>query len=175
MLSMYVSDHHHDWDVAFPYITFAHNSSRHNTVGYSPFCLLIGREPTLLVDILFDQTAQPPGYAQDAITRADFARNMAHAGLSSSQNSQKFRYGRRHSTRHLPSGFLVLLWCPAWQVGRSEKLLARYYGRYRVLRQVTAVSYEIIPVSSGSSLALQTDVVHVVRRKPYRSPLAALT
>lgn len=170
MLSMYVSDDHSDWDVALPYVTFAYNSSRLDTAGYSPFYLLFGREPTLPLDTLIQQTAPRSLYAQDAIAHANTARKIAHSRLALSQHAQKNRYDRRHSTRNFPPGALVLLWCPARRVGRSQKLLARYYGPYRVLRQVTEVNYEIAPLaSSDSSRSPQTDVVHVARLKPYRS------
>lgn len=52
MLAMYVSSDHSNWDAALPFITFAYNSSRQDTTGFSPFFLLYGREPALLIDSL---------------------------------------------------------------------------------------------------------------------------
>lgn len=42
MLAMYVSPDHRDWDCTLPFVTFAYNSSWHDTAGYSPFYLLFG-------------------------------------------------------------------------------------------------------------------------------------
>lgn len=69
MLSMYVSAHHKDWDLTLPYVTFAYNSSRHDTAGFSPFYLLYGREPTLPLDTLMPSSITPPTeYAFEAIS-----------------------------------------------------------------------------------------------------------
>lgn len=44
MLSMYTSADHRDWDLVLPYVTLAHNSSCHDTSGFSPFDILFGHE-----------------------------------------------------------------------------------------------------------------------------------
>lgn len=176
MLSCYISADHRDWDVMLPYVTFAYNSSRHDTAGYSPFYLLYGRDPTLPLDTLLPTSGDLPlrrsEYASEAIARADHARQIARHRLYSSQAVQKTIYDRKHRVAHFPPGSLVLLWTPTRKVGLSEKLLPRYCGPYRVLRQVTDVTYEISPVSPPSSTrAPSTDIVHVVRLKPYQPPL----
>lgn len=172
MLSMYVSSDHRDWDLALPYVTFAYNSSRHDTAGYSPFYMLFGREPTLPLDTLLpDVTAPPSEYARDAIARADHARQVARSRLCASQASQKRLYDSRHRDVAFSPGSLVLLWCPYRRVGLSEKLLSRYTGPYRIVRQITDVTYEIVPVSPTlSTAAPPTDIVHVTRLKPYYLP-----
>ncbi|XP_042150117.1 uncharacterized protein LOC121838115 [Ixodes scapularis] len=40
MLAMYVTHEHKNWDVALPYVTFAYNSSPHNTTVYSDLVLI---------------------------------------------------------------------------------------------------------------------------------------
>ena len=168
MLSMYVSDDHSDWDIALPFVTFAYNSSRHETAGYSPFYLLFGRDPLLPFDTLLP--LDPPSttsYAQDAITRALIARTVARTRFSSSQSAQKSIYDSRHRDADFPPGSLVLLWLPSRRVGLCEKLLSRYVGPYRVLRQVTPVTYEISPTTNSSTATPRTDIVHVSRLKPY--------
>lgn len=171
MLAMYVSPDHRDWDVALPYVTFAYNSSRHDTAGYSPFYLLYGREPHLPLDTLLPPSAAPPSeYAHEAIARADHARQLARSRLLASQTSQQESYNRRHRTVSFSPGSLVLLWTPSRRLGLSEKLLSRYVGPYRVLRQVTAVTYEIAPASPETTArSAQRDIVHVSRLKPYLS------
>ncbi|KAK8756781.1 hypothetical protein V5799_000517 [Amblyomma americanum] len=177
MLSMYVSPDHRDWDVALPYVTFAYNSSRHDTTGYSPFYLLFGRHPALPLDTLLpSSTASTTEYARDAISRATMAREIARDRLTASQTYQKSVYDRRHRPVHYPPGSLVLLWSPSRHVGLSEKLLRQYSGPYRVLRQVTDVTYEITPLHAPtSSTSPLTDVVHVVRLKPYHTPATSST
>lgn len=173
MLSMYVSADHRDWDVALPYVTFAYNSSRHDTAGYSPFYLLFGREPALPLDTVLPAPVFTSDYARTAIARADHARQVARARLCSSQVSQKSLYDSRHQARQFTPGSLVLLWSPSRRVGLCEKLLSRYSGPYRILREVTPVTYEIAPLQPHQSTHMLTDVVHVSRLKPYRQRISA--
>ena len=51
MLSMYVNSYHNDWDGLIDFVTFAYNTSRQETTGYSPFYLLYGREAVLPIDV----------------------------------------------------------------------------------------------------------------------------
>lgn len=168
---MYVSDDHRDWDNALPFVTFAYNSSRHDTAGYSPFYLLYGRDPILPFDTVLpiaqDSTSE---YARDVIATAEQARQIAHHRLSISQSKQKSTYDSRHRDANFLPGDLVLLWSPSRRVGLSEKLMSRYAGPYRVLRQVTDVTYEISPVTTPAcSAQAPRDVVHVGRLKRYQS------
>jgi len=39
MLSMYVSDHHKDWDEYIKYVVFAYNTVKQDSTGYAPFYL----------------------------------------------------------------------------------------------------------------------------------------
>jgi hypothetical protein len=59
MLSMYVSSDHTDWDETLPYVTFAYNTTRQESTGYSPFYLLYGREPILPADLSFGVDPNP--------------------------------------------------------------------------------------------------------------------
>jgi hypothetical protein len=51
MLSMYVNSYHNDWDGLIDFVTFAYNTSRQETTGYSPFYLLYGWEAVLPIDV----------------------------------------------------------------------------------------------------------------------------
>lgn len=169
MLAMYVSTDHRDWDIALPFVTFAYNSSRHDTAGYSPFYLLYGRDPTLPFDTLVPNPADlSTAYARRAISTAEKARQIAHQRLSDSQLRQKRSYDSHHRDVHFSPGDLVLLWTPSRHVGLAEKLLPKYSGPYRVLRQVTDVTYEIAPLNP-SIPSTSSDIVHVARLKPYIS------
>lgn len=170
MLSKYVAADHQDWDVHLPFVTFAYNSSRHDTAGYSPFYLLYGREPALPFDTLLPSVTE---YAGEAIARADHARQLARSRLQASQEHQRQLYDSHHRNVHFSPGSLVLLWSPTRRVGLSEKLLSRYTGPYRVVRQVTDVTYEIVPADSTSSSSPSSDIVHIARLKPYHPPSTA--
>ncbi|XP_077547976.1 uncharacterized protein LOC144160612 [Haemaphysalis longicornis] len=166
---MYVSTDHRDWGVPLPYVTFAYNSSRLDTAGFSPIFLLYSRDPALPLDTMLPDSTRPPTeYARDLIAQADVARQIARAKITASQASQKRRYDETHRDVGFPTGFLVLLWTPSRHVGLCEKLLSRFTGPYRMIRLVTPVTYEIIPVTPPPSpVQPVSQIVHVSRLKPY--------
>ena len=53
MLSVFVSKHQKDWDVYLSFLAMAYRSSQHESTGYSPNRLMLGREISLPVDLLF--------------------------------------------------------------------------------------------------------------------------
>ncbi|XP_077498029.1 uncharacterized protein LOC144108737 [Amblyomma americanum] len=169
MLSMYVSPDHKDWDLALPYVTFAYNTSRHDTTGYSRFYLLYGRHVVLPLDTLVSPADRPViAYARDAIAQAADTRQIARSRLQASQQAKKSLYDNCHRHVTYEPGLLVLLWSPSHRVGLSEKLLSPYNDPYSVVRQVTDVTYEVAPHTPASSTCRPpTDNVHVMRLKPY--------
>lgn len=125
MLSMYVSKDHHDWDVALPYVTFAYNSSRHDTAGFSPFYLFYGREPTLPLDTTIPLAAtSATEYARDAIALADHARQIARTRLNASQTAQRHHYDVRHrdATSRLATSYSFGHLLAMWDFPRSSFL-----------------------------------------------------
>ncbi|KZR97530.1 Uncharacterized protein APZ42_007540 [Daphnia magna] len=143
MLSMYVSSDHKDWDDSLPFVTFAYNTSRHESTGRTPFYLVYGREAVLPIDGALN--VDP---------------NLAHAAA---QRKQKKGYeeGRREATTYLP-GEEVLIHKPIRKVEKSEKLLHRWLGPYTVVRQSTPSNYEL---RLGGTV--KTEIVHVERMKPF--------
>lgn len=132
--------------------------------------MLYGRNLTLRRDtLLLTTTPRPSEFARDAIARVDHARQIACSRLLAAQATQKAFYDSKHFDVDFSPGSLVLVWCPYRRVGLSKKLLSQYKGPYRIIRRVTYVTYEVIPVS-GTNLSANTpsDVVHVSRLKPYR-------
>lgn len=59
------------------------------------------------------------------------------------------------------------MFTPVRKVGRSEKLLLRWFGPYYITRKVSDVDYE---VQKGPSQKCKKDIVHVSRILPYYDP-----
>ncbi|GFS41813.1 transposon Ty3-I Gag-Pol polyprotein [Trichonephila inaurata madagascariensis] len=53
MLSMYVDVEQTNWDEILPFVTFAYNTAKQETMGYTPFYLLHGREAETPLDNVF--------------------------------------------------------------------------------------------------------------------------
>ncbi|XP_070387409.1 uncharacterized protein [Dermacentor albipictus] len=166
---MYASSDHRDWAIALSFVTFADNYSRQDTAGYSHFYLLFGREPSLPFETLLSTILDSPtAYTQDVIATAIQAHQIARIRLSASQTRQKCRYDECIHEVHYEPGALVLVWHPNRRVGLSDKFLSRYYGPYRILGQVTPVTYEVFTLDATVPSPLY-DIIQVSRLKPYLS------
>lgn len=53
MLRSYVNDHHSDWDDHLPFVMMAYRSVEHETTGCSPNYLMLGREVSTPLDLMY--------------------------------------------------------------------------------------------------------------------------
>lgn len=173
MMSMYVTADHKNWDVILPYVTYAYNTARQSTTGFSPYYLLYGRESSSLLDCLLprvgDDNLDPVSAA--AVCNAEDARQLARLRTLDSQQQQSTRYNASHRPVSYAPGDMVWLWTPTRRVGRSEKLLPRYTGPHKILRRISDVNYQVepcVPPLDRRTPAVQT--AHVLRLKPFHEP-----
>ena len=169
MLSMYTNEWHTNWDDILPFVQFAYNTSVQEATGYSPFFLLHGREPTTTLETMFPYPTKEltnyDEYVQDLILTTQEARQIAYTSMLQRQVSYKTRYDKKHRVVQFQPGDLVCIWTPRRHVGLSEKLLRRYFGPYKVLKQTGPVNYLVISVEGRRP---KPENVHVTRMKLYR-------
>lgn len=175
MISMYVDVQHKTWDEILPYVTFAYNTATQETTRFTPFRLVYGRDVQSMLDAMipYDDTSQHEQLApdvEDYIQRAEEARQLARVHIRTQQCADARRYNIHHRQVTYEPGDQVWVWTPIRRRGLSEKLLSKYFGPYKVLRRVSEVNYEVIPDGGSASSQRRvprTEVVHVVRLKPY--------
>lgn len=173
MISMYVDVDHKNWDDILPYVTFAYNTAVQETTSYTPFRLVHGREVTTMLDamLLPDEIYVVTPDATEYASRAEAARQIARQRIRRQQTIDARRYNLRHQQVTYQPGDQVWVWSPVRLPGRSEKLLRRYFGPYKVIRQVSDVNYQVLPEGTPRSSRRRTlpEIVHVARMKPYHS------
>ncbi|UYV82112.1 K02A2.6-like [Cordylochernes scorpioides] len=172
MLSMYVDVEQKNWDSVLPFVTFAYNTARQETTGFSPFYLVHGREAETMLDTLLPYQ---PGYEEDEyinqlMTDAEDARQLARLHTLRTQDIDKARYDARHRPVHYNVGDLVWIFTPVRKVGLSEKLLKKYFGPYKITKKISDINYEVMTVDESRRRKSSKDVVHVLRMKPYQDP-----
>ncbi|GBL61171.1 Transposon Ty3-I Gag-Pol polyprotein, partial [Araneus ventricosus] len=172
MLSMYVDVEQRNWDTILPFVTFAYNSAKQDTTGFSPFFLVHGRDIATPLDVILphDTENHADNYVQQLITRAEEARQLAKLHILDAQAVDKRRYDERHRPVNYNVGDLVWVFTPVRKVGLSEKLLRRYFGPYRITRRLSDVTYEVQSIEVTSRRQSKKDIVHVLRLKPYCDP-----
>lgn len=172
MISMYVGNTHRDWDEFLPFVTFAYNTAKQETTGYTPFYLLYGREAVTPSDLEYmaesnfttslKDVNRP--YVDRLLDHLSEARSFLQGRVERAKEKQKSSYDANRQDLKFVPGDLVLVYKPIRKKGLAEKLLHRWLGPYTVIRETTPVNYEV-KLKAGRG---KTDIVHVARMKPFR-------
>ncbi|GFV92518.1 transposon Ty3-I Gag-Pol polyprotein [Trichonephila clavipes] len=169
---MYVDVEQKNWDEILPFVTFAYNTAKQETTGFTPFYLLHGREAETTLDTMLPFC--PNDFDDNNITkiaaRAEESRQLARVHTLRAQDKDRRRYDSKHQMVSYAPGDLVWVYTPVRKVGLSEKLFRRYFGPYQVLRRLSAVNYEVQDFDPASRKRKLREVVHVLRMKPYHDP-----
>ncbi|UYV63721.1 hypothetical protein LAZ67_2005419, partial [Cordylochernes scorpioides] len=160
MLSMYVDVEQKNWDSVLPFVTFAYNTARQETTGFSPFYLVHGREAETMLDTLLPYQ---PGYEEDEyinqlMTDAEDARQLARLHTLRIQDIDKARYDARHKPVHYNVGDLVWIFTPVRKVGLSEKLSKKYFGPYKITKKISDVNYEVLFIATSERNQSESDM-----------------
>lgn len=167
---MYITDDQDNWDFILPYVTYAYNTSRQATTGYSPYYLLYAREPLSTIDTLlpYIEDSSLDNYAQDVLYRAEEVRQLSRIRTLASQQQQIIRHAEHHPPVSYNIGAEVLVWTPSRQPGKCEKLQKQFRGPFRISRQLSPTNYEVTAVlPPRDNRTKSTDIVHIARLKPY--------
>lgn len=177
MLAMYVSYDHSNWDMILPFVTYAYNTAKQATTGFSPFFLVYGREPSCLLDTIlpYSPDVSEALSISDVTRRAEECRQLARSFTSDEQGRQKFRHDASTPTPEFSPDDLVWLWIPATTPGLSSKLISKYHRPYRVLERTSPVNYVVEPLNPSSDHRCRgRETVHVARLKRYFEPAMVL-
>ncbi|UYV75458.1 hypothetical protein LAZ67_13000337 [Cordylochernes scorpioides] len=172
MLSMYMDLDQKNWDEMLPFITFAYNTARQESTGFTPFFLVHGREAETTLDTIFPYSSASEGeeFIQLVASRAEEARQIARHHIFKAQETNKLNYDARHKGKIYQPGDLVWIFTPIRRVGLSEKLLRRYFGPYKVIKKISDVTYEVEAFGKSDKRQKGRDTVHILRMKPYYGP-----
>lgn len=170
MLSLYVNDHHSDWDDHIPLLMMAYRSSKHESTKYSPYFALFGREVTLPIDAMHGRLELESDLNEFVRARLGII-NETHQFIREhqkrAQHRQKDYYDKRSSEGSYEEGDQVWLWSPVVRRGRSAKLHRPWEGPYLVIKKLSDVTYRIQSCRNPRKRL----VVHFNRLKKYSLPV----
>ncbi|GFT87135.1 hypothetical protein TNCV_1938251 [Trichonephila clavipes] len=122
MLSMYVDVEQKNWDEILPFVTFAYNTAKQETTGFTPFYLLHGREAETTLDTMLPFC--PNDFDDNNITKiaakAEESRQLARVHTLRAQDKDRRRYDSKHQMVSYAPGDLVWVYTPVRKVGLSE-------------------------------------------------------
>ncbi|GFT82195.1 retrovirus-related Pol polyprotein from transposon 412 [Trichonephila clavipes] len=114
MLSMYVDVEQKNWDEILPFVTFAYNTAKQETTGFTPFYLLHGREAETTLDTMLPFC--PNDFDDNNITkiaaRAEESRQLARVHTLRAQDKDRRRYDSKHQMVSYAPGDLVWIYTP---------------------------------------------------------------
>lgn len=158
-LATYVNQQQSDWDAFLPYVTFAYNTAKQSTTGIEPFNLMYGRTAVLPFDTPAGITQLPTtnDYYAELLRFLQRARSIAWFRIKAQQNVYKRTYDTgRQELQPLKPGRLVFL--KQMMPKNLRKFSAKYYGPFRVTRQLGRLNYEVQHTVDG-----RLEKVHVSR------------
>ncbi|GFV40175.1 retrovirus-related Pol polyprotein from transposon 412 [Trichonephila clavipes] len=177
MLSMYVHVEQKNWDEILPFVTFAYNTAKQETTGFTPFYYLLhGREAETTLDTTLPFC--PNDFDDNNITkiaaRAEESRQLARVHSESSrQRSSTLRFQTPNGILRSRRSRMDLY---SSEKSRSlRKTLKKVFrtvsgAPYQVLRRLSAVTYAVQDFDPASRKRKLREVVHVLRMKPYHDP-----
>ncbi|UYV71047.1 K02A2.6-like, partial [Cordylochernes scorpioides] len=166
-----VLGHEKDWDRILPFVIFAYNTAKQDSTGFTPFFLVHGCEAETPLDVLFPRLSpKDDDFIQTLGARAKEARNLARIHSMRSQDSNKHRYDAHHRNIIYQPGDLVWIFIPLRKVGYSEKLMRRYFGPFKVTRNISDVTYEVETFGNQQGHRKTKNLVYICRMKPYLNP-----
>jgi len=165
-LSLYVNEKQTNWSKYVKPITFAYNATIQASTNYSPVEILFGSKAVLPPDINFQLRqikSTPSEYAIGLAKYLDDVKINVIKNLEKAHTKDKLRYDAKHRQVVYNIGDRILFYNPMIMPGRVNKLMRRFEGPYTILRQCSAVLYQL----DFEATALKSNIVHVSRLKPF--------
>jgi len=173
MLGKVVSDTQRDWDDKLPAVMAAYRASPHESTGYTPNRLFLGREVRMPLDLVM---GIPPGqnnqeasnideYVQRTQEQMVEAYEVAKRHLGVAAQRRKAAYDIRVRQDDFKVGDWVWYWYPRKYSLRSPKWQKCYTGPYLIVRKIEPVNF----VLQRSSRA-KPFVVHINKMKKCFGP-----
>ena len=168
MLARFTAKDQKDWDCHLPYVLLAYRSAVHESTGFSPNMMMLGREVRLPVDLLYGRPPNTsndhnlPEYIAKQAERIEKVYEFARANLQIASESQKKQYDHRTTKSGFAVNDKVWIYHSIRKKGVSTKLQDKWEGPFVIEERINDVLYRIKNMPSR-----RADVVHVDKLKPY--------
>ena len=165
MLSAYVNEHHSDWDEHLPFVLMAYRSVEHETTGSSPNYMMLGREVSTPLDIMYEMPTSIKSipankWAWELQERLESAHAHVRHNVEGEMMRQKSLHDRKLSWQTFKAGDQVYVYFPRTLPGRSPKFTSFWRGPYTVVEKCSEVTYKV-----RCGQRDQVQVIHVDRMR----------
>ena len=147
IIRCYLKEGFSDWDKDLNILTSAIRSVPNRQTGFTPNMLMLGREVTQPISLVFGDINQKqvegPEYLRDLRERMYKVHHMAREQICRAQVYQQTHYNKSANQCIYQPGDLVLKFNKAREVGVSTKLLPIYTGPFLVTEVLSSVLIRI--------------------------------
>jgi hypothetical protein len=179
MLAVYVNRFQDDWDLYLPHVAYAYNTTISTATGFTPFCMLYGREARQLCNQWIEKYQQDEGDKQEYVVKLAEALQLGWdlAGAKKGPTVarwntvakarlpfKEFEIGSRFFLRTVPTYLATTT--QKTTLGEEEqlpviskKLQAKWTGPHKVTKKFSPVLYETV-------INNVPRVVHALHMKP---------
>ena len=174
MISAYVSENHRDWDEHIPYVMMAYRATEHESTGYSPNMLMLGRETSTPLDIIYEMPSAWKNVPQNEWAwvlreRMERAHTLVRENSEGATRRQKQYYDMKMSYESFREGDLVYVYFPQKKVGCSSKLTSFWRGPFNVLKRLSEVLYKVNCGRDRGEQVIHCDRMKACKRQTLRN------
>ena len=174
MMASFVQGKHRLWDQWLADFRFAINSAWHESTGFSPAEIAIGRKLKGPLERFLNQSPSPDHNVYRVIQRQQELVQQVQENVEKVQAKQAKYYNRRRSPACFQSGDRV--WVRSHPLSRADvgfaaKLAERWKGPAQIVKVLSPVNYKIKYLNEPN----QIDTVHAEHLKPYFGPDGSLS
>jgi len=163
MLGKVISDAQRDWDDYLPSVMAAYRATPHESTGYSPNRLLLGREVRMPLDVLMglptveNTESTAVEFVNKTKERMTEAYTLAREHLRVAAEHQKSYYDVRVRHTEFREGDWVWYWYPRRYRAKSPKWQKSYVGPYRVMRKIPPTNYVLQKSDKAKPFVVHAD------------------
>jgi len=148
MLGKVVSENQRDWDEKLHIVMAAYRASIHNSTGFSPNKLFLGREIRMPLDLVMgipdserEITQSPDQYIQKMMNDVELNYELAREQLRVTAERRKKNYDMKIKEAQFKIGDWVWYYYPRRYLHRSPKWQRMYTGPFLVTHVIAPVNF----------------------------------
>lgn len=145
MVKCVIKDEETRWDRHLSFVTAAYRSSVHEATGITPNFLMLGREPRMPLDMIFEesktnQVCSQEDYVLELKRKLEKAHDIARSKLKKTFQRQQENYDKHVRPFIYKAGDKVLYLQE--RIG-DGKFTSTYNGPYEVTKKLSDLTYQI--------------------------------
>ena len=166
MLGKIVSDSQRNWDECLPAVMAAYRASPHDSTGFSPNKLFLGRENRMPLDLLMgfpdeelERNRSSNQFVAEIQERTENAYSIARKQLGVAAERRKATYDIRVKGAKYSVGEWVWYYYPRRYQRRSPKWQKNYTGPFLIVRVIEPVNYVLQKSQRAKPFVVHTDKI----------------